>query len=301
MQHLEFFDNDHFENNYYRVKPVPKLSPFIDFFWETKFDKLLSDNPEGFSDVLFPNIGYTYLINLGTQCIMKLDNEKFDIRLDGLLPRHTTIECYHSKGNCLFGIKFKCAPVLLEKKINFAEYKSNIISLSYLLDQKILIKVKNTPTFQKRVSILTDHFLEMTAKDKDHSSQLRIVSGIINECYHSNNFKISIKELAGKYNISPRTLHRYFEAITSLSTKKAIQIMRIRKAVQQLIKSPLTFDYKQYGYYDNSHFNKHLSQFLKKSMLIKLRPHLKILNVKSSSKKKITGLPEKEPLIFKSN
>ena len=37
--------------------------------------------------------------------------------------------------------------------------------------------------------------------------------------------------------------------------------MRIRKAVTHLINDPQTFDYTAYGYYDNSHFYKHLQQF----------------------------------------
>lgn len=281
MQHVEFFDIDHFENNYHRVKPVDSLDPFIDFFWETKFDTLLSKNPNGFSDALFPNIGYTYLINLGTPCIMEVDNEKFEIKKDGLLPRHTAIECYHSAGNCLFGIKFKCAPILLEKKINFSEYKSNIVSLSYLLDRAVTEKVKKASSFQNRVNILTDHFLKMTSSDKQRFSPLRIVSGILNDCYVSNSFNISVQELAKKYYISSRTLQRYFEASTSLSTKKALQIMRIRKATQHLTANSFSFDYKHFGYYDNSHFYKHLRQFLKKSTLDYLKPHIKLLQKKS--------------------
>ena len=285
MQHVEFFDIDHFENNYYRVKPPLELEPFIDFFWETKFNDLLKENPQGFSDALFPNIGYTYLINLGSPCIMELGEEKFEIKKDGLLPRHTAIECYHSKGNCLFGIKFKCAPILIEKKINFAEYKTNIVSLSYLLDRAIIDKIKDAPSFEKRVNILTEHFLKMTLRDADQVCQINIVANILKDCDASNNFNISVEELAAQYNISSRTLHRYFEAVTSLSTKKALQIMRIRKATLNLTTSPVSFDYKKYGYYDNSHFYKHLKQFLKKSTLDYLKPHIKLLNRKSESKK----------------
>jgi hypothetical protein len=67
LQHIEFFHIDHFKNNYHRVKPVDELDYFIDFFWETKFDALLQQQPEGFSDALFPNIGYTYLIGFFLQ------------------------------------------------------------------------------------------------------------------------------------------------------------------------------------------------------------------------------------------
>ena len=105
MQHIEFFDIDHFENNYHRVKPAPSLTHFIDFFWETNFDELWKKYPDGFSDALFPNIGYTYLINLGTPFVMEVADQKFEMKTDGFLPRHNAIECYHKTGNKLFGIK----------------------------------------------------------------------------------------------------------------------------------------------------------------------------------------------------
>ena len=142
MQHIEFFDIDHFENNYHRVKPHEDLSHFIDFFWETKFDELLQQYPEGFSDALFPNIGYTYLINLGTPFVMQVDEKRFEMKGDGFLPRHKAIECFHQAGNRLFGIKFKVSPIIFEKKINFSEYREYIFPLSYLLDQQIINKVK---------------------------------------------------------------------------------------------------------------------------------------------------------------
>ena len=114
---------------------------------------------------------------------------------------------------------------------------------------------------------------------------LFLLSTILKDCDVSNSFNISVEELACKYKISTRTLQRYFESITSLSTKKALQIMRIRKATLNLTTSPVSFDYKQYGYYDNSHFYKHIKQFLKKSTLEYLKPHIKLLNIKSDLKK----------------
>lgn len=71
----------------------------------------------------FQTLGYTYLINLGTPLVMQVDDEKFEMKTDGFLPRHKAIECYHRVGNRLFGIKFKVSPVIFEKKINFSEKK----------------------------------------------------------------------------------------------------------------------------------------------------------------------------------
>ena len=76
MQHVEIIDALHFKENYYRIKPPQALAHLIDFYWQTKFEKLWELYPAGFSDALFPNIGYTYLVNLGTAFIMQVGKKK---------------------------------------------------------------------------------------------------------------------------------------------------------------------------------------------------------------------------------
>ncbi|MEO7767205.1 MAG: hypothetical protein ABIS01_07255 [Ferruginibacter sp.] len=277
MQHVEFFDIDHFEDNYHRVKPPESLGGFIDFFWETKFDDLLSQHPKGFSDALFPNIGYTYLINLGTPFIMQVDDRKFEMKTDGFLPRHNSIECYHRSGNHLFGIKFKISPVIFKTRVNFAEYREYIFPLSYLMEQSVIDQIKKATSFANRVEILNCYFSSIITNYEGSWEPIRIVSAILRRCDQQNDFTASIEFLAKQYHISTRTLHRYFESTTALGCKKALQVMRIRKAVTQLALSPNDFSYKTFGYYDHSHFYKHLKQFLRKGTLQYLQPHLKLL------------------------
>ena len=277
MQHIEFFHIDHFEKDYHRAKPVPALEDFIDFFWETKFDDLWEKYPKGFSDALFPNVGYTYLINLGTPFIMQVDEQKFQMKTDGFLPRHKAIECYHQPGNQLFGIKFKISPVLFEKKINFSEYKEYIFPLSYLIDTTIIEEIKRAETFESRTQLLNDHFQKIVKKHSESLRPVQIVKEILDHCNRNNAFDLQVEELAAKYNISTRTLQRYFETATGISSKKALQIMRARKATHHLATSPETFHFSVYGYYDHSHFYKHLKQFLHKATLSNLQPHLKLL------------------------
>jgi len=111
VQHVEFFHQDHFEHKYHRKKAKKSLAHFIAFFWETDFEQLWEQYPTGFSDALFPNIGYTYLINLGTPFVMQLENERYEIRSHSFLPRSKNMICHHSAGNRIFGIKFKVSPV----------------------------------------------------------------------------------------------------------------------------------------------------------------------------------------------
>ena len=270
MQHVEIIDKEHFEKNYHRVKPSRAVAHFIDFYWQTKFDRLWDEYPEGFSDALFPNIGYTYLINLGTPFIMQVGNKKFDMKTDGFLPRHTSIECFHQAGNCLFGIKFKISPIIFEKKVDFSEYNDSIFPLSYLLEKQVLDNLKQPGSFNERVNLLNSYYGAIIKKFEGSALPISIVSEIIDNCSKSMAFTQPIEEMALKYSISSRTLQRYFEKCTSLSTKKTLQILRIRKAVEQMASDPANFDFNQYGYYDYSHFYKHLQQFLPRQVLQKL-------------------------------
>jgi AraC-like DNA-binding protein len=279
VQHIEFFHTDHFENNYHRIPPPAGLSLFIDFFWETKFSPLWKKYPKGFSDAQFPNIGYTYLINLGTPFIMQVAEKKISMRTDGFLPRYNAIECFHKPGNHLFGIKFRISPVIFKKKVNFSEYKEYIYPLSYLMEQKIIGRVKRAKTFEERINILSNHFLEELAQHEAPLQPATIVSKLLDDCFQKNAFTLSIEKMAAQYKISTRTLQRYFEMCTGVSSKQALQIMRIRKATAHLVNSPHTFSHELYGYYDHSHFYKHLKQFLEQNTLKNIQPYIKLLEL----------------------
>src|SRR5205085_3678148 len=136
-----------------------------------------------------------------------------------------------------------------------------------------------------RVQILVDHFSSVIKQFDISTKAVKVVSEILEACDRNNSFSISIESLAKEYEISSRTLQRYFEITTSLSSKKTLQILRVRKAVAQIAKDPSNFDHKVYGYYDYSHFYKHLKQFLQKSTITKLKPHLGLLSKLHKEKK----------------
>lgn len=277
MQHIEFFHRDHFGKRYYRETAPGELSKFIDYFWETDFEELFTNNGNGFSDALFPNIGYTYLINLGTPFTIQLDDEKFEMKSDGFLPRHCNMICHHSPGNKIFGIKFKVSPVIFQKNIDFSEYKEYIFPLAYLLERGIIDKVKHAGSFDKRVEIISRYYKNIIDHYSGSLQYVDIVTAILDDCYNKNEFNTSVDELAKRYHISSRTLQRYFEKATSISSKQALQIIRIRKAIEHLVKDDASFSYAQYGYYDHSHFYKHLRQFLSSHSISLVEPHLRLL------------------------
>jgi AraC-like DNA-binding protein len=212
--------------------------------------------------------------------VMQLEDEKFEMRSDGFLPRHKNMICHHSAGNRIFGIKFNVSPVIFEKKVNFSEYKEYIFPLAYLLDRKILEKIKTAGSFEKRMQLASDHYERIIERYAGSLKQVDVVTQIIKDFTETRNFTISIEELSARYNISSRTLQRYFEATTSISTKQALQIMRIRKAIEHLTTDAGSFNYSQYGYFDYSHFYKHLKSFLNHQTLSQVQPHLLLLKKK---------------------
>jgi AraC-like DNA-binding protein len=262
VQHIEFVHKDHFEHRYHRKKPSRQLAGFIDFFWEIDFDDLWVKYPEGFSDALFPNIGYTYMINLGTPFTLELGLRKFRIKSDAFLPRHKQMVCHHSPGNKIFGIKFLVSPVIFEKKVNFYEYREHIYPLAYLIDRNIMDAIKTANSFEKRVEIITRYYVEMVLKYSGSMKQVEVVTDILKRCTEKNHFNTTIETFAAEFEISARTLQRYFTATTSISSKQALQILRIRKAVEHMSLYPKTFHWADYGYFDYSHFRKHLKSFL---------------------------------------
>jgi len=199
------------------------------------------------------------------------------MKTDGFLPRHTCLECYHRPGNKIFGIKFRISPVLFLKKINFAEYREYIFPLSYLLDQAVLDSMKAAGSFDERTAIISAHYLAVLQQHPEKMQAVKIVREILDNSFRKNTFNVPVEEWAAHYHISTRTLQRYFESTTGISSKKALQFMRIRKAAAHIAGSPHTFHYSHYGYYDHSHFYKHLKAFLKKDTLARLQPHLRLL------------------------
>lgn len=286
VRHTEFIHTDHFEKNYHRHYVQGPLSCFIEFFWQTRFDALWAQYPGGFSDALFPNLGYTYLINLGTPFVMQVDDTQTPVKHTGFLPRLHPIECFHQKDNCLFGIKFRVSPVLFEKKIDFADYNGKVFSLSYMIDAAIVEQVKQAADFNQRVKLLEQYYGEKLQQYAGSLMPLNIVTGLIQQTLTEKDFITPLEERAAAHGISSRTLQRYFRQYTGVSSKKALQVLRIRQAVSQILQQPALFDYREYGYYDYSHFYKHLRQFLCRDELADMQPHLQVLSALDKRKPK---------------
>ena len=89
-------------------------------------------------------------------------------------------------------------------------------------------------SFEERMQVVSDYYEDIVEKHSGSIKQVEVVTKILKDCADKNEFDVSIEDLSKQYNISSRTLQRYFEATTSINSKQALQIMRIRKAVEHL-------------------------------------------------------------------
>jgi AraC-like DNA-binding protein len=264
MQHVEFFDREHFEFNYHRKTAKTGLDAYIDFFWETDFYHIWDDKPE-FTDVLFPNVGYTYMVNLGSPFRIQLDQDlPYTIKSDAFIPRYRNISTHHTAGNKIFGIKFTISPVVLEKNVDFSEYMHAPTSLAYLIPQDVLRGIRAAIDFRERVRVVEGYYSQLIDRYQELSTAARIVRESLSWVKKSGNWNISVSDIAANYGVDVRTLQRYFECTTSISTKQALQMIRIRTAIAALIDDPNNFDCKTYGFYDTSHFYKQMNGFFEK-------------------------------------
>lgn len=261
MEFIEFIHSNHFHKHHHKYyTPDETLNPFIDFFWETNFDDLWSLYPEGFTDTLFPNIGYTYFINLANPCNIIYKNQSFRISKEAFLPRSHKITCHHCKGNKVFGIKFLASPILLEKKINFLEYQNFIYPLSYLIDQNVLAYIRQAQSFKERIEIASDYFNLIIKRNKLQKNPVFISTEIIKYCKDQKQFNLPLQFFTDYFHLSNKTIHRNFASTTGLTYKQAINLLRIRSALESQSEKGI-IKWEDFGYYDNSHFLKELKKF----------------------------------------
>lgn len=262
MRHIEFVDADYFARYHHRVEPQLSLRGFIINYWETDFESLWETHPDGYTDVLFPDIGYTYLINIGTPFLIRFPGRCFRMKIDCFLPRNLPLECRHQPGNKIFGIKFKLSPHIFEKRINFSEYNDGMYSLSYLIDRAIVERIKSASSFQQRVDIVNRFYHNLVMQHRDELHYVNTVSRILEEFTDpAGGFK-RIEAICRRHRIDPRRLQRYFRQTMGTSPKKAMQLIRIRKLLRQLCTDPAAVRLADHGYYDYSHFYKDLKKFM---------------------------------------
>lgn len=99
----------------------------------------------------------------------------------------------------------------------------------------------------------------------------------ITETIHNLKGYITVFELAKKFEVSERTIHRYFNKYVGVNPNEYINLIRFRSVIDltQNSKNTLLSHALDVGYYDQSHFIKHFKEFstVTPSEFFKAKPH----------------------------
>jgi AraC-like DNA-binding protein len=79
---------------------------------------------------------------------------------------------------------------------------------------------------------------------------------------HDTNGNLNLYQIAKKYNISERTINRYFNKYIGINPNQYINLIRFRAVINRSnSKTKILSTILEVGYYDQSHFIKHFKEF----------------------------------------
>lgn len=244
----------------YELKPASeKLSFLIKSFWyidsiedsEIQKEKIL---PDGYPEMIF-HYGDPYKINISGD--WKTQSKQI---IAGQIKNHFFIE--NTGVSKMFAIKFQ--PWALKELFDLTmnEITDDVISfpkeISEVLSEVQKIAIGEL-SFNEKVMRLEKWFLTFVTENQIQlSPKHQIVSYLIQ--YHG---KIELLELQQKFEISERTLERYFKTYIGLSPKFYSRILRFSYIFKIIQENKIDWQdiVYQVGYYDQSHFIKNFQEF----------------------------------------
>ena len=258
---VEIFDDI---RKLYRFKsPCEELINYIEFFSETSLDatnRFIST--EKFTVKLFPSYTPTIWINLGSPYYLKNGVRCYSIDQDTdiLLLRNEIVERKNRPTDNMFTVKF--FPGGFETIFGFSQNKigSDVIDLNEVIPTFITKKLRNLGSFEDRISMLQDLFLESLNRNRRQDYYFQCINKAV-EFFCLSGMESGTGEIAGKLYMTDKTFYRCFQNAVGTNPKNYLGIIRARTALTAYVANIKQFFPYEYGYYDMSHFYKDVLKF----------------------------------------
>ncbi len=258
---IEIFDN--IRKIYRFAEACPPLNPFIEFFSETSPEERDQfSGKEEFTVTMFPSFTPTFYINLGApyQVVTSGNNYSVKPKVDILILRDSIVHLHKHPADHVLTVKFYPGGLESILGIDQTQFAGKVINLSDILPQKLIAQVKSLPRFEDRIHLLEQYFISRLHNQKTKDHYLYFVKDTIN-MYSATDMRLNNNELAERMFTSSKTIHRYFNAVIGTSPKQYFSIIRARTALTNYVANRKNFDPALHGYYDMSHFHKHILAF----------------------------------------
>ncbi len=241
----------------YHLYPVcTVLKPYIDCFWESDFQKA--------ENGLYQEL---YVAQFNPNVIFNLHkNYQYNSNLVELSTAVTVntapILFTHQADNQLFGIRFKTGALRLFTPLAMHELADEMLNINDLFDDKVAMletKIQDCSSTAERIAVAETFLIQHFDTQKLEKYQLanNIQQHIQLHCTQTD----CIQEVVKKTFLTQRSMDRYFQEYLGLSPKKMSRLMRFEQSFAALHQDKNTFNYYDFGYYDQAHYSKEFKIF----------------------------------------
>lgn len=247
---------------YTQILPSKKLSPYIECFWIMG----KGDSGRSITDVIVPNACSEIVVIEGNG-YERLDLKHKTTRLVkgiNLIGQRSNYFKLAEIQDGTTDIGFRFKPYGLKSFIDEVRLFTNeIVPINTVFDDwsiQLEIDIQNERNVLNKVKIL-QNFLECQVKTAPKVNQ-KIEKGV--SIVHCTKGNIKVQELQRKLGVSKSTLKRLFYCNIGISPKEFVDIWRLNYLINSRRESHnnhLTELALDYGFFDQSHFNKTFKKF----------------------------------------
>jgi len=242
--------------------PSEVLKPYIKHYYIFE-----SDSDIGFEDTVFPSGDMEMIFNLGEgiweSSIDNIFSRTPKIELWGQITRPLAIR---SKGrHTMLGIKFftHSAAYFLDDEIGI--FNDHVSDLADIIGKPVKVlhaQLWETKDTAKRIELIEHFLLKRLIAGEKKSLRIDKVGHILTSI-KKNPEENNINNIASKYGITSRYLHKLIHQNTGLSPSSFNKIIRFQFSLKLITKNDQPFTSIAYncGYFDQSHFIRDFKSF----------------------------------------
>ncbi len=251
---------------YQTALPAPQLRNYVSLFWEGEL-AMDQNQAHTYHAIATSKVEWLFCY-AGNYSTNNEEGHSVQVPTACFYGQSGTYRQYTSTDtiNGIFGVRLYAHAIPLLFNIPATELTNQYVDISSLLNNRgneLAADIFQAGSFEKRVLIVSA-FLESQINHR--LATLTRFEAFVTSLHRPGNY-MTASELAGEVNLSQRQFERHFKYLTGFSAKTYFKILRFENLIETLccpagkITQSLTDMALDFGYYDQSHLNRHFKEF----------------------------------------